>query len=527
MKLIRTIIIGYLFAIGVLVHVAPVAAVYVAVVVFEMPLSTIVGKVAHITKSGLQQMRRKTMPPRRPLVFGPNNNSSSLSGRKRYLPGASSTAVLFPQLYDQLGRPLAMKSFPADDKTKKNIHPYLAGNIIEVKNSAEFLKAIRKAKAGDVITLAAGIYHFKQRAITVKKSGSQLKPIVVRADKLGEVQIKLDTLEGFHVKAPYWIFENLDIQGVCQSHSACEHAFHIVGYGKYTVLRNNVIQDFNAHIKGNELPFGNKREYPDDVLIEGNTFFNSTVRNTGNPVTPIDVGGANNWVVKRNLIADFSKGRGNRISYAAFFKGGSAGAVFEQNLVICEMTHFGGVRLGLSFGGGGAVAGSCRSDKGTCEVEHTNGIIRNNIIMHCPLDVGIYLNKAANSKIYNNILYNTRGIDNRFPKSTADIRNNILTGRILDRDGSKSVRMDNLIRESGFGLGVFTLGRPNNELFIEPDVGDFTPARVEPIAGKGSVLPEVKDDFCGNIRPEGSVSLGAIEIVKKNPCPPLNLHYGP
>ena len=63
--------------------------------------------------------------------------------------------------------------------------------------------------------------------------------------------------------------------------------------------------------------------------------------------------------------------------------------------------------------------------------------------MNCPEEVGILLNKAWNSKIYNNTLINTVGIDVRFATSTADIRNNLITGRILDRNGALSTRNSN------------------------------------------------------------------------------------
>jgi hypothetical protein len=34
-------------------------------------------------------------------------------------------------------------------------------------------------------------------------------------------------LEGFKVVAPFWIIENLVIEGTCHSDGDCEHAFHV------------------------------------------------------------------------------------------------------------------------------------------------------------------------------------------------------------------------------------------------------------------------------------------------------------
>jgi len=60
---------------------------------------------------------------------------------------------------------------------------------------------------------------------------------------------------------------------------------------------------------------------PDDALIENNNFFNSEIRRTSSSVNAIDLV-AQSLVVRGNLIADFCKGGGDQISYAAFFKGG-------------------------------------------------------------------------------------------------------------------------------------------------------------------------------------------------------------
>src|SRR5262249_23359599 len=154
-----------------------------------------------------------------------------------------------------------------------------------------------------------------------------------------------------------------------------------------------------------------------------------------NPVTPIDVVGGYRWVIRANYIHDHAKAQDNTISYAAFLKGNSRDGVFERNLVVCEMLHSGQIRLGLSFGGGGSSPDNICED-GTCNPEHQNGIMRNNIIAHCPADVGIYVNEGQNTLIYNNTLYDTAGIDMRFATTTGEVRNNLLGGDIQNRDGA-------------------------------------------------------------------------------------------
>jgi hypothetical protein len=102
-----------------------------------------------------------------------------------------------------------------------------------------------------------------------------------------------------------------------------------------------------------------------------------------------------------------------------------------------------GIRVGLSFGGGGTGVRFCRQQD--CAVDFSGGIMRKNIIMNCSRDAGIYLNKAAQTKIYHKLLYNNLGMDVRFETSSAGIDNNIISGRVRDRDRGRSQQTNNII----------------------------------------------------------------------------------
>ncbi len=366
---------------------------------------------------------------------------------------------------------------------------------VRVSDAKGVLKAIKSAEPGDVITLAPGIYPISAWSVQVKKGGTPGLPVTIRAQKLGDVKIEFDTFEGFVMDAPFWIFENLDIKGVREDHNQGEHAFHILGKGKGFVLRNCRVHEFNSMIKanGNPQPDGSI-QYPDHVLIQDSSFYNSSVRRTAKSVTFIDVVAGNGWIIRGNLICDFAKGMGNQISYAAFLKGNSKGGVFENNLVIGEYLTRGGTRVGLSFGGGATGVKFARNQK--LPAEHTSGIMRNNVIMYCN-DVGIYLNNAADTKIYNNTLYDTMGIDIRFDKSHAILRNNLSTSRFKNRDGGTSTLVNNLVSEfSGW--------------FKQPGAMNFSLVNGDKIRNKAELLPEIYEDFCGNPR-EAIPDLGAFE----------------
>jgi Right handed beta helix region len=380
----------------------------------------------------------------------------------------------------------------------------LSAAAVPVATAAQLLTAVNSAQPGDVITLAPGIYDFDQ-TLYCDTPGTAAQSITVQAPVLGLALIRFNTVEGFRISAPYWDFENLDIQGVCPSHTDCEHAFHVGGGGDFTRIRNSRLHDFNAMIKGNG--DGTPHVFPNDVLIEGNELFDAVPRQTENPVTPIDVVGGRRWTIRGNFIHDYGKVLGDQISYAAFLKGNSRDGIFERNLVICERSNTGGIRLGLSFGGGGTVMGSV-CEEGTCTPEHQNGIMRNNVIVSCPADVGIYLNKAQNARIYNNTLYNTTGIDVRFAASTADLRNNLLSGAIRNRDGGTSTQGSN---RAGVTPAQWTAW------FVSPAGGNFALLDGSQLVNLGQALPQVTDDYCGRLR-DGAPDLGAVEYGALGIC---------
>jgi hypothetical protein len=429
-----------------------------------------------------------------------------------------------------------------------------AGERLRPVSTTEALaQALREAQPGDTILLASGTY--VTGTISTGTAGTKDHPITLRSAELGGARLRSTVNELIRVHAPYWIFEGLDI--ACSGHGGCEHAFHITGPADHTIIRNNRIHDFDTHIKGN----GENGSFPADVLIESNMFFNSDVRQTNRPAHPIDVVGGVGWTVRGNLIADFGSTGGP--SFAGYMKGHSSHGMFERNLVICELKRKStGLTVGLSFGGGGTGAEFCQ---GGCAYEHENGIMRNNIIMNCPKDIGIYLNRAHATQVLNNTLYDTYGMDVRFPETSSEIRDNVIAGGIRLRDGALAIETDNLIAGTRFssfippGLrflkskleGVtrkypnytpFTLAEGErsvdwaeeklsgmwfmrgthtlDEVFSYPKLArfDLAPGQDLPVSAASPLVP---DDFCGHRRPADRHTIGAVE-PKAGACPTPN-----
>lgn len=304
--------------------------------------------------------------------------------------------------------------------------------VLPVDSPQAIRQALLQAKPGTRIVIAPGLYPFED-TLRLGNDGTSSAPIVLSTDTPGAVWLQFGQMEGVLVDRPYWVFENLDIHGTCLRHDDCEHAFHVVGRGAFTILRNNYIQDFNAHIKVN----GDKGEWPDHGLLAFNTLTNTAPRDTSRSVVPFDLVGANYWKVQDNLVSNFAKSDGNMVSFGMFMKGASEGGRIERNLVICSPSDISrpGVRVGISFGGGGTDPGSCRN-KNCRAYEHQLGLAANNVVAHCN-DTGLDVNHSNQITLAHNTLINTSGISARNAPAQAKLYGNMYEGVARERDGAR------------------------------------------------------------------------------------------
>ncbi len=358
------------------------------------------------------------------------------------------------------------------------------GRLRSVNTTETLRQAVDSAVPGDVILLQPGTYRIQSK-IMVTRSGTADAPITVRAPGVGSVVLESVLPEALNVGAPYWHFENLVLRGVCADDMTCDNGFHIVGAADHTVLRNLRVEDFNAQIKIN----GENGHFPDDGLITHVTLIDTHARRDDASVTPIDLVAASRWTIEDNLIADFVKTGGNKVSYGAYAKGAGRGTVFNRNVVLCTW-HLRGptsASIGLSFGGGGTGQLYFR-DYGLSGYEQADGVMTDNLIAFCSAE-GIYLNRAANSVIRHNTLIGTGGIDVRFPETIAQVDGNIVDGPIYARDNSLLITDSN----ETASLGLMFLGKnPVRTLFMDPARLDLrwrhVPVMVETAPG---------EDLCG------------------------------
>ncbi|AKF85325.1 hypothetical protein MFUL124B02_11290 [Myxococcus fulvus 124B02] len=374
-----------------------------------------------------------------------------------------------------------------------------------VTTVAELQAALSSAKAGDDIVLADGTYTVNAN-LNCAAEGTDAQPITVRAANRHAALIRFNATEGFKVSGRAWVFDGLTIEGICARDQDCEHAFHVTGHAEGFVLRNSRVRDFNSQLKANATKNASGVfEMPHRGLIERNDIYDTRPRVTGTPVNKLNIDTGDDWVVRDNEVHDFAKQGG--ISYGAFMKSGGKRGLFERNRVLCTRDQpASDTRIGLSFGGGGTGAAFCAPAFDAtvpCDPEHSDGIIRNNIVANCS-DVAVYLNRAARTQVLFNTFIGTTGVDFRYASSTGEAHGNVLSSVIRNRDSGRFTAGTNL---TNVATGTWT------SWYVAPVQGDLTlKGPVTQLVGAAAPRASVTEDFCQRPRPtSGNHTLGALE----------------
>ena len=160
----------------------------------------------------------------------------------------------------------------------------------------------------------------------------------------------------------------------------------------------------------------------------------------------VDAHGARGWTVRLNRFHDIRCARG-LAEHAVHFWTGSRDTLVERNTIVdCAR--------GIGFGLGERTDWARRypDRPGTGYVGHYGGIIRNNVVVagRPGMDTAIGLEQARAARVYHNTVYASprasgyfSSLDYRFPNTTADIRNNLVT-RITARDGATATLARNV-----------------------------------------------------------------------------------
>jgi hypothetical protein len=298
--------------------------------------------------------------------------------------------------------------------------PPAATRTVVVQTVGELERAVATAREGDEILLADGRYSL-QRTIEIGV------PHVTLRGRSGDATRVI--LHGRGLRG--------DTVGVAVGAGAsgvtvADMTIRSVGYHAVQVRGENGASDFTLH--------GAVLEDAGQQLLKGSLGTNGRVSSNGlvacsefryttsapsDYTNGVDILGTRQWVIRDNR---FFKIQGPQRSAgpSILVWQGAEDTVVERNVIV---DSFRGIALGLqpSMGGKG--------------YDHLRGIVRQNIVLNLNpwADEAIEANGARGARIeHNTVLVNGSvdwSIGVRFPSASAEIRNNLTTGRILSRDG--------------------------------------------------------------------------------------------
>ena len=269
-----------------------------------------------------------------------------------------------------------------------------------------------------------------------------------------------------------------------------QHAIQIHGElnAKSPVIKNVHIADTGQQMVKGSYDAAKPRARADNGIVEGCLFEYSAGRGPQYYIGGIDVHNARNWVVRKNTFKGIQSPSDQEAEFAIHFWSDSQGTLVEGNTIInCDR--------GIGFGMG---------DRG-----HGGGIIRNNMIYHDSsgrfADVGIALESAVNTQVYNNTVFQKHGYPNaieyRFARTKGVLIANNLTNKALcQRDGASGTVTNNVRNARA-------------DWFVNPSSGNLhLRSAISAVVDKGRSIPGLTTDFDGESRAKGQgIDIGADE----------------
>lgn len=366
--------------------------------------------------------------------------------------------------------------------------PHSTKADVVVSNVTELVNAVADANVGgdNTILVEDGTYNLdtmlwvEGNGITVRSSSGNRDAVTIRGDGMeGSVS------HIFNVVGSDFTVSDLTIGWVAN------HAIQIQGNenAHRPLIQNLHLVDTYEQMIKVSYDSGSDNS-SDGGIVENCVFEYSAGIGPQYYIGGVDAHQAKDWIVRNNTFKNISSPRGEVAEFAIHFWSDSEDTLVECNTIInCDR----GIGFGLSGRG------------------HIRGIIRNNMIYHDTsgtyADVGIYLEYATDTQVYNNTIYlehdYPNAIEYRFSGTTgALIVNNLTNKEIAQRDGASATVSHNVTDAQA-------------SWFVNPSAGDLHLNTQPPtVIDQGQSVTGLTSDFDGDPRPQSEgIDIGADEVV--------------
>lgn len=400
---------------------------------------------------------------------------------------------------------------PDDQSPCAPLGPPTGSVVMVTPAQADMLpEIVASATTGTTILLEDGVYkstrtgegsrrlQFKTAGVTLRSASGNPEAVILDAE--------YDTNELISVSA-----DNVTIAEVTLTH-ARDHIIHVTGSGAET------IEGFSMHrvrlIDGGEQFVKINATSQDGYADFGEvtcSYFELTdagrpeiERNPGGCYTGgIDAHAARGWRVAHNTFDGIYCAGEGLAEHAVHFWRSSRDTIVEYN-------HIFDCARGVGFGLGGPLNKRAYEDDpypGVTDIEHYDGVIRNNIIFNeiAFYDTGIELQHARGARVLHNTIMSTESatgffssIDSRFENTRSEITNNIAR-RITTRGNAQPVEEGNIVGQ-------------DTSMFVNPAARDLHLLPGAAAIDAGVVVEGAGVDIDGQAR-DGAPDVGADEVV--------------
>jgi hypothetical protein len=377
--------------------------------------------------------------------------------------------------------------------------PMPAGRVRTVRTADELQDAVRSARADSAIVLEDGTYELsgpleiQAPGVTLRGRSADPTRTVIRGQGMGPDSVGV----GLGVGAPRVTIAHLSI-GLVKF-----HAIQVRGESGASQVRVYGVRLFDTGQQLLKGSFAPGERYADDGRVECSTF-EYTDHAPSDYTNGVDLIGTKDWVIRDNR---FFRIRGPRdrqwaAGPAVLVWGGSEGTIVERNVVV---DCYRGIALGLG-------PGAFNAPRGGGQADHRGGVIRHNVVVNLNAwaDEGIEVSAVPDVRIeFNTVLVEGQlswSISVRFPLTSATVRNNLTSRRVLSRDGGRLA-------------GEGNVEGATRDWFVDPVSGNLrlTGAATRAIDA-GVPMGEITEDFDGGPRTAGPrPDAGAFEFRDQSP----------